>query len=73
MTPVHAFAIYLPKVILILSYHLRLGLPSGPLNSDFPSKILYTFLINPMRATYLTHLILLDSINLAIFYETYKV
>jgi len=30
------------------------------LPSDFPAKILYVFLISPIRAKWLTHLILLD-------------
>ena len=37
--------------ILILSTHLRLGLPSGLLPSDFPNKTLYTPLSSPIRAT----------------------
>jgi hypothetical protein len=33
--------------VLIPSSHLRLGLPSGLFTSDFPTKILYTFLSFP--------------------------
>jgi hypothetical protein len=33
------------RFILILSFHLRLGLPSGPFLSSFPTKISYKFLI----------------------------
>ena len=37
---------------LILSTHLRLGLPSGLFPSSFPSKTLYTPLSSPIRATW---------------------
>ena len=33
------------RSILIFSFHLRLGPPSGLFPSDFPTKILYTRLI----------------------------
>ena len=39
------------RSILILSTHLRLGLPSGLLPFGFPSKTLYTPLSSPIRAT----------------------
>jgi hypothetical protein len=35
------------RSILILSSHLRLGLPSGLFPSDFPTRILYSFLFSP--------------------------
>ena len=44
------------KFILILSTHLRLGLPSGLFPSGFPTKTLYTPLSSPIRATCPAHL-----------------
>ena len=51
------------RSILILSTYLRLGPPSGLFPSGFPTKILYTPLSSPIRATCPTHLILLDFID----------
>jgi hypothetical protein len=59
------------RSMLILSSHLRLGLPSGFFPSGLPIKILYAFLIPPIRATCPAHRILLDFITL-IFGEAYK-
>jgi len=42
--------------------HLRLCLPSGLFLSSFSPKISYEYLISPMRAIFLTHLILLDHV-----------
>jgi len=60
------------RSILILSTHLRLGLPSGLLPSGFLSKTLYTPLSSPIRATYPAYLILLDFITRTILGEEYR-
>ena len=60
------------RSILILSTHLRLGLPNGLFPSGFPTKTLYAPLSSPIRATCPTHLILLDFITRTILGEEYK-
>jgi hypothetical protein len=60
------------RSILILSAHLRLGIPSGLFHSGISTNILYAFLFAPIRSTCPAHLILLDLIILIILGEECK-
>jgi hypothetical protein len=60
------------RYILIISFHLSLGLPSTLFLSGYPTKILYSLLFSPVGATCLAHLIVTDLIFLIIFGEEYK-
>jgi hypothetical protein len=55
---------YFFKIILILSYHLHLGLPKGLFLVDVPVKILEALLPLSFLATWLAHLNILDLITL---------
>ena len=60
------------RSILILSTHLRLGLPSGLFPSGFPTNTLYTPLSSPIRAICPAYLILLDFISRTQLGEEYR-
>ena len=71
LDPIHAPHHTSCRSILILSSHLRLGLPSGLFPSGFPTKTVNTPLLSPKRATFTVHLILLDFITRTILGEEY--
>jgi hypothetical protein len=53
----HAIAL---RSILVLYFHLHLGLPSDLFSSSYETKIFYSFLLNPMRASCPAHITLVD-------------
>jgi hypothetical protein len=55
LDPVHTPHSTSWRSFLILSSHLRLGLPSGLFPSGFPINILYTPLLSPTRETWPAH------------------
>jgi hypothetical protein len=55
LDPVHTPTTHFWKSILILSSHLRLGLPSGLFPSGFPTKTLYAHILSPICATCPAH------------------
>jgi hypothetical protein len=61
-----------PRSILILSTHLRLGIPSGLFPSGFLTYNPYAFLFSLTHSTCPAYLILLDLIILIILGEEYK-
>jgi hypothetical protein len=67
ISPVHVPYPTSWRFILILSSHLRQGLPSGLFPSGFRTKILYAPLLSPIRATYRANLILLNSVTRIIY------
>ena len=72
LDPVHTPTSHFLKIHLILFSHLCLVLPSGLFPSGFHTKTLYTPLLSPIRATCLTHLILVDLITQTILGEEYS-
>jgi hypothetical protein len=60
------------QISIQLSFHLLLGLLIGLFFSAFPTKILYKFLVCPMRITCPVHVIALALITLILSGEVFK-
>ena len=58
--------------VLILSSHIRLGLPSGLFLLGFPTKTFYTPLLSPVSATGPAHLIILGLITRTVLSEEHR-
>ena len=70
--PVPTTPSHFMKILLILSSHLRLGLPNGLFPSGFPTKTLCTPLPSSIRATCPAHLNILYFITRTILGEQYR-
>ena len=66
-SPYHFLSIHLN-----ISCHLRLGLPSGLFPSGFPTKILHSNFLFPIRATCPANFVLFDLITRTILVEQYR-
>ena len=72
INPIPRIDIYRTKSILILTSHLRRGLPKGLFPIGLPVKILKALLPSSFLVTCPAHLNLLDLITLTILVERYK-
>ena len=60
------------RYIVILSSHLRLGLPGGLFPSGLPTKTLYALLLSPIRSPCPAHPVLLEFITRILLGEEYR-
>ena len=72
INPIPHFDTYFFKILLILSSHIRLGLPKGLFPVGLPVKILKTLLPSSILATCPVHLNLVDLTTLTMLGERYK-